>query len=112
MALVVPEGFLFRKDTSSVRQFLLSKAKLQAIISLPQGTFLPYVGVKTSILYFTDAHKPNKQKYYWFSKFEDMHNILDNRKMEKLRVDELFLLDTKKVIKIPNNEAKLNSLWL
>lgn len=33
-----------------------------------------------------------------------MHNILDNRKMEKLRVDELFLLDT-------NNEAKLNSLW-
>lgn len=104
MALVVPEGFLFRKDTSSVRQFLLSKAKLQLVISLPQSTFLPYTGVKTSILYFTDAHKPDKQKYYWFSKFEDMHNILDNRKMEKLRVDELFLLDT-------NNEAKLNSLW-
>ncbi|WP_255374163.1 N-6 DNA methylase [Rickettsia sp. Tenjiku01] len=28
MALVVPEGFLFRKDTAAVRQFLLSKAKL------------------------------------------------------------------------------------
>ncbi|AFC70616.1 HsdM family class I SAM-dependent methyltransferase [Rickettsia australis] len=104
MALVVPEGFLFRKDTSSVRQFLLSKAKLQAVIFLPQRTFLSYVRVKTSILYFTDAYKPNKQKYYWFSKFEDMHNILDNRKMEKLRVDELFLFDT-------NNEAKLNLLW-
>ncbi|WP_162180272.1 N-6 DNA methylase [Rickettsia felis] len=64
MALVVPEGFLFRKDTSSVRQFLLSKAKLQLVISLPQSTFLPYTGVKTSILYFTDAHKPDKQKYY------------------------------------------------
>ncbi|GAA5251897.1 HsdM family class I SAM-dependent methyltransferase [Candidatus Rickettsia kedanie] len=104
MALVVPEGFLFRKDTSSVRQFLISKAKLQAVISLPQRTFLPYVGVKTSILYFTDAYKPNQQRYYWFSKFEDMYNILDNRKMEKLRVNELFLFDT-------NNEAKLNSLW-
>ncbi|WP_232202622.1 N-6 DNA methylase [Rickettsia montanensis] len=53
MALVVPEWFLFRKDTAAVRQFLLSKAKLQFVISLPQGTFLPYTGVKTSILYFT-----------------------------------------------------------
>lgn len=66
MALVVPEGFLFRKDTAAVRQFLLSKAKLQLVISLPQGTFLPYTGVKTSILYFIDAHKPNNQKEYWF----------------------------------------------
>lgn len=66
MALVVPEGFLFRRDTAAVRQFLLSKAKLQTVISLPQGTFLPYTGVKTSILYFTDAHKPNYQRYYWF----------------------------------------------
>nr|WP_041471982.1 N-6 DNA methylase [Rickettsia africae] len=67
MALVVPEGFLFRKDTAAVRQFLLSKAKLQLVISLPQqGTFLPYTGVKTSILYFIDVHKPNNQKEYWF----------------------------------------------
>lgn len=51
MALVVPEGFLFRRDTASVRQLLLSKAQLQAVISLPKGTFLPYTGVKTSILY-------------------------------------------------------------
>ncbi|KDO03031.1 hypothetical protein REISMN_03805 [Rickettsia tamurae subsp. buchneri] len=33
MALVVPEGFLFRKTTAAVRQFLLSKAKLQLVIS-------------------------------------------------------------------------------
>lgn len=66
MALVVSEGFLFRRDTATVRRFLLSQAKLQTVISLPQGTFLPYTGVKTSILYFTDAHKPNYQRYYWF----------------------------------------------
>ena len=55
MTLVVPEGFWLRKNTSSVHQFLLSKAKLQDVISLLQGTFLPYAGVKTSILYFTDS---------------------------------------------------------
>ncbi|QWB87420.1 hypothetical protein JRD95_01495 [Rickettsia parkeri] len=72
MALVVPEGFLFRKDTAAVRQFLLSKAKLQLVISLPQGTFLPYTGVKTSILYFIDVHKPNNQKEYWFYEVKDI----------------------------------------
>ena len=40
MALVVPEGFLFRKTTAAVRQFLLSKTKLQLVISLPQSTFI------------------------------------------------------------------------
>ena len=28
MALVVPEGFLFRKNIAEVREFLLSKAKI------------------------------------------------------------------------------------
>ncbi len=80
MALVVPEGFLFRRDTASVRQLLLSKAQLQAVISLPKGTFLPYTGVKTSILYFTDAHKPNNQKEYWFYEVKNIGVTLDNKK--------------------------------
>lgn len=81
MALVVPERFLFRRDTAAVRQFLLSKAKLQTVISLPQGTFLPYTGVKTSILYFTDAHKPNYQRYYWF--YEKNTSTTSNNKKKK-----------------------------
>jgi type I restriction enzyme M protein len=80
MALVVPEGFLFRKDTADVRKFLLSKAKLQIVISLPQGTFLPYTSVKTSILYFTNAHKPNNQKNYWFFDAKNIGVTLDNHK--------------------------------
>ncbi len=40
MALVVPKGFLFRKNLKKVREFLLSKASLKCIISLPSGTFL------------------------------------------------------------------------
>jgi type I restriction enzyme M protein len=80
MALVVPEGFLFRKDTANVRKFLLSKARLQSVISLPQGTFLPYTGVKTDILYFTDAHRPNNQKNYWFFEAKNIGVTLDNHK--------------------------------
>lgn len=42
MALVVPEGFLFRKDLAKTREYLLNNCQLQSIISLPQGVFLPY----------------------------------------------------------------------
>ncbi|MEG8230036.1 hypothetical protein O6R16_02985 [Candidatus Rickettsia tasmanensis] len=52
MALVVPEGFLFRKDTAAVRQFLLSKAKLQLVISLPQGTFSLYRSKNVNTLFY------------------------------------------------------------
>ena len=45
MALVVPEGFLFRKDLAKTREYLLDHCQLQSIISLPQGVFLPYTGV-------------------------------------------------------------------
>jgi len=35
MALVVPEGFLFRKDLQKTREYLLDRCVLKSIISLP-----------------------------------------------------------------------------
>ena len=60
MALVVPEGFLFRKDLTKTREYLLGHCQLQSIISLPQGVFLPYTGVKTDIIYATKVNKKVK----------------------------------------------------
>lgn len=91
MALVVPEGFLFRNDIAKVREFLLSKARLQGVISLPQGTFLPYTGVKTSVLYFTDAHMPNAQKNYWYYEAKNIGVTLNNHKR---KIEGLNDLDT------------------
>ncbi len=80
MALIVPEGFLFRPNITEVRKFLLSKARLQSVISLPPGTFAPYTLVKTDVLYFTDAHKPNNQKNYWFFEVKNVGITLDNHR--------------------------------
>ena len=70
MALVVPEGFLFRKDLAKTREYLLDHCQLQSIISLPQGVFLPYTGVKTDIIYATNVNKrvkaSEKKKNFWF----------------------------------------------
>jgi type I restriction enzyme M protein len=80
MAVVVPEGFLFKKELEGVRRFLLEKAKLQSVISLPQGCFLPYTGVKTDILYFTNAHEPNLQKEYWYFDVKNDGFTLDSKR--------------------------------
>jgi type I restriction enzyme M protein len=102
MALVVPEGFLFRNDIANVRKFLLSKARLQSVISLPQGTFLPYTGVKTDILYFTDAHKHNNQKNYWFFDAKNIGVTLDNRKRKIKGDNDLKKIESSDIKKVDN----------
>ncbi len=90
MALVVPEGFLFRKDLSKTREYLLSRCQLQSIISLPQGVFLPYTGVKTDIIYATKINQKvspsEKRKDYWYFDVKSDGYSLDNhrRKLETL----------------------------
>lgn len=53
-AVIVPDGVLFgsTKAHQLLRRELLLENELQAVISLPGGVFLPYAGVKTSILVF------------------------------------------------------------
>ena len=80
MALVVPEGFLFRNVEKYTRRFLLDNSNLEAIISLPQGTFLPYTAVKTSILYFVNAHTPKPQKEFWYYEAKNIGFSLDNHR--------------------------------
>ncbi len=86
MVLVVPEGFLFRKDLAKTREYLLSNCRLQSIISLPQGVFLPYTGVKTDILYATKVNQkpPASEKDFWYFEVQSDGYTLDNhrRKLE------------------------------
>ena len=51
-AVVVPEGALFgsTKAHKELREHLLRRYELQAVVSLPAGVFKPYAGVKTSVL--------------------------------------------------------------
>lgn len=84
MALVVPEGFLFRKDLTKTREYLLENCQLQSIISLPQGVFLPYTGVKTDIIYATKVNKkiPSSQKKeaFWYFDVKSDGYTLDNHR--------------------------------
>lgn len=84
MALVVPEGFLFRRDLARTREYLLKNAQLQSIISLPQGVFLPYTGVKTDIIFATKVNQKiptaEKQKTFWYFDVKSDGYTLDNHR--------------------------------
>lgn len=84
MALVVPEGFLFRKDLTKTREYLLDHCQLQSIISLPQGVFLPYTGVKTDIIYATNVNKKinalDRKKNFWYFDVKSDGYTLDNHR--------------------------------
>lgn len=86
IALVVPEGFLFRKDLTKAREYILENCQLQSIISLPQGVFLPYTGVKTNIIYATKVNQKlkstDKQKDYWYFDVKSDGKTLDNHRRD------------------------------
>jgi type I restriction enzyme M protein len=83
IAIIVPEGFLFRKDMRKTREYLLKRNYLKSIISLPQGAFLPYTGVKTNVLYCTGIKKKKEkqqEKFWYFDVKNDGYSLDSQRK--------------------------------
>lgn len=104
MAIIVPEGFLFKKELKEVRKFLLSRANLELIVSLPQGVFLPYTGVKTDILYFTNAHKPEVREGYYYFEIKNDGFTLDAHRRKIESVNDIHKLEA---INIRKGEKEL-----
>lgn len=81
-AVIVPDGALFSKGNHSVniRRTLLEECRIDAIISLPIGAFLPFSSVKTSIILFT-KNRYSFNDRIWFYKLEsDGYSLNKNRK--------------------------------
>ncbi|KQS91739.1 hypothetical protein ASG21_04555 [Chryseobacterium sp. Leaf394] len=84
-AVIVPEGVLFNsgKSHKAIRKLLLTDCALEGVVSLPSGTFLPYTGVKTSILLFSKRKYRNKEDdlqslNVWFYGMDSDGYSLDN----------------------------------
>lgn len=49
--IVVPEGFLFRRGVDQqLRRFLVENHTVEAVVALPETTFMPYTAIKANIL--------------------------------------------------------------
>jgi len=109
MALIVPDGFLFDKKFSRVREYLLERCQLHSIISLPQGVF-PYTGgVKTNIIYATKVNKnlkaEEKRKDYWYFTVKSDGYTLDNHRRKLNTPSDLIKYEEYRV-ELDNNSDK------
>jgi type I restriction enzyme M protein len=80
-AVIVPDGVLFgsSKAHKELRQLLVEKHKLDAIIKLPAGVFRPYAGVSTAILIFTKTNSGGTNSVWFYDLEADGWSLDDKR---------------------------------
>ena len=72
MAIVLPDGILTNSTLGYVRQWIIDHARILAVVSLPQETFVPYgAGTKASLLFIQklpeeELEELNKKGYFVF----------------------------------------------
>lgn len=74
LAIVLPNGHFENPSLAYIRAYIREKAKILAIINLPQETFIPYgTGVKTSLLFLQKTSQSADKEYsIFFSKVKKL----------------------------------------
>lgn len=80
-AVIVPDGVLFgnSKAHKLIRQLLLEKCRLDAVIKMPSGVFKPYAGVSTAVLFFTKGEPTQR---VWFYDMQSDGFTLDDKRTQ------------------------------
>lgn len=86
--VIVPQGVLFGSGGAfrTLRQLLVDRCDLKAVITLPSGVFKPYAGVSTAILLFTKVWgakdkvaKPATEHVWFYEMVADGYSLDDKR---------------------------------
>lgn len=80
-AVIVPDGVLFGSSTAhkALRRMLVEDHKLDAVVKLPSGTFKPYTGVSTAILFFTKTSSGGTDHVWFYDVRADGFTLDDKR---------------------------------
>lgn len=89
--VIVPQGVLFGSGGAfkNLRQLLLERCDLKAVITLPSGVFKPYAGVSTAILLFTKVWGPKDKvtqpatEHVWFYEMAADGYSLDDKRSKQ-----------------------------
>ncbi|WP_434728564.1 type I restriction-modification system subunit M [Pseudomonas soli] len=86
--VIVPQGVLFGSGGAfkTLRQMLVERCDLKAVITLPSGVFKPYAGVSTAILLFTKVWglkdkvtQPATEHVWFYEMAADGYSLDDKR---------------------------------
>jgi type I restriction enzyme M protein len=80
-AVIVPDGVLFGSSNAhkQIRQEIVEKQKLDAVISMPSGVFKPYAGVSTAVLIFTKTNSGGTDNVWFYDMKADGYSLDDKR---------------------------------
>ena len=89
--VIVPQGVLFGSGGAfkSLRQMLVERCDLKAVITMPSGVFKPYAGVSTAILLFTKVWGPKDKvtrpatESVWFYEMQADGYSLDDKRTKQ-----------------------------
>ena len=90
--VIVPQGVLFGSGGAfrTLRQLLVERCDLKAVITLPSGVFKPYAGVSTAILLFTKVWgaqdkvaKPATEHVWFYEMVADGYSLDDKRSKQE-----------------------------
>jgi type I restriction enzyme M protein len=89
--VIVPQGVLFGSGGAfkTLRQLLVERCELKAVITLPSGVFKPYAGVSTAILLFTKVWGPKDKvtqpatEHVWFYEMAADGYSLDDKRSKQ-----------------------------
>ena len=90
--VIVPQGVLFGAGSAfkTLRQLLVERCDLKAVITLPSGVFKPYAGVSTAILLFTKVYgakdkvdRPATEQVWFYEMQTDGYSLDDKRSKQE-----------------------------
>jgi len=90
--VIVPQGVLFGSGGAfrTLRQLLVERCDLKAVITLPSGVFKPYAGVSTAVLLFTKVWgaqdkvaEPATEHVWFYEMAADGYSLDDKRTKQK-----------------------------
>ena len=100
--VIVPQGVLFGSGGAfrTLRQLLVERCDLKAVITMPSGVFKPYAGVSTAILLFTKVWGPKDKvtqpatEHVWFYDMAaDGYSLDDKRSKQEGNGDLQDIID-------------------
>lgn len=111
--VIVPQGVLFGSGAAfkALRQLLIERCDLKAVITLPSGVFKPYAGVSTAILLFTKVWGPKAKvdhpatDHVWFYEMQADGYSLDDKRSKQDGYGDLQDIVAKYCARNPETDA-------
>jgi type I restriction-modification system DNA methylase subunit len=72
LGIIIEDSVLNGASNKDVRHFILQRCIIEAIISLPDVTFMPYASAKTSILFLRKRSSPESQPPIFMAEVENV----------------------------------------